>query len=133
MMRWSWETTLGSFLASIPAILAHPHDESICDTYTKELFKDNTGSNQYAFISRLVNTLFIGNYSESLNGVKVTGILSPGDHLGQTIDLLPYFNGALVSTNRGDGRTPNVVNFLDDGGALPLALDRPAYGSTSNQ
>lgn len=32
---------------------------------------------------------------------------------GENVNLLPYFNGCLASTNRGD--SPQSVNFLDDG------------------
>ncbi len=44
---------------------------------------------------------------------------------------MPYFNGGLASTNRGDKAV--AVNFLDDGGAAPLLLNKPANGTDSNQ
>ncbi|KAK6335070.1 hypothetical protein TWF718_010512 [Orbilia javanica] len=107
--------------------------DSFCDKYTRVLFKDATGSNQYAFMTRLINTAFIGNYSGP-STVEITGILSPGTFNGKGISLLPYFNGGLASANRGyrpGNRT--VINFLDDGGAFALAQGKPSYGPRSNQ
>lgn len=43
-----------------------------------------------------------------------------------------FFNGALASTNRG-GKAGMKVNFLDDGGAAPLLLNKAANGVTSKQ
>jgi hypothetical protein len=48
----------------------------------------------------------------------VPGILAPAVYGGEQIDLLPYFNGCLDSTNRNS--TPVSRNFLDGGGAPPL-------------
>ena len=48
------------------------------------------------------------------------------------MNLLPYFNGMLASSNRG-GSAGVSVNFLDDGGAAPLMKNMPAANSTSNQ
>ena len=65
-------------------------------------------------------------------GVVVPGVLTPGMFNGTTVNLLPYFNGALASTNNG-GMSGVSVNFLDDGGATPLMMNMPANGTSSNQ
>ena len=65
-------------------------------------------------------------------GVMVPGILAPGEYNGTKVNLLPYFDGTLASSNRG-GKTGVSVNFLDDGGAAPLKMNKPAMGTTSNQ
>lgn len=65
-------------------------------------------------------------------GVKVPGILAPGMMNGTEVNLLPYFDGGLASSNRG-GSSGVAVNFLDDGGAAPLMMNMPANGTTSNQ
>ncbi|RVD83206.1 uncharacterized protein DFL_007602 [Arthrobotrys flagrans] len=112
------------------AVLAQ---ESFCDKYTGILFGDNTGSNQYSFVTRLINTAFIGNYSGP-SSVKITGILSPGTFNGEEVSLLPYLNGGLASANRGyrpGNRT--VINFLDDGGVFALEQGKPSYSQRSNQ
>lgn len=65
-------------------------------------------------------------------GVSVPGILTPGMVNGTKVNLLPYFNGDLDSTNRG-GNAGVSVNFLDGGGAAPLMKNMPANSNTTNQ
>ncbi|PVH71580.1 hypothetical protein DL98DRAFT_395447, partial [Cadophora sp. DSE1049] len=105
---------------------------SFCDKYTIALFKDNTAVNQYKLLTAVVNTAVIGNYSETANGAVVPGILAPAQVGGVAVDLLPYFNGVLASTNQG-GSSGVAVNFFDDGGASALKAGRPANGNTSRQ
>ncbi|KAF3937835.1 hypothetical protein ABW19_dt0207079 [Dactylella cylindrospora] len=126
-MKWTQGILLSSLLLSSAAVYAQM--DSLCDKYTKALFVNNTAENQYTLLVKLVNTALIGNYTEG-SMVKVTGILVPGVFMGQNVSLLHYFNGGLVSTNRG---SPASVNFIDDGGAIPLAQDKPANGDQSAQ
>lgn len=65
-------------------------------------------------------------------GVSVPGILAPGTYNGVKVDLLPYFNGQLASSNRG-GSAGVAINFLDGGGAAPLQKNMPADDAGSNQ
>jgi hypothetical protein len=65
-------------------------------------------------------------------GAKVPGILAAGEYNGTAVDLLPYFNGGLASTNTG-GDAGLSQNFLDDGGAAPLLMNKPANGTESMQ
>ncbi|KAH9209804.1 hypothetical protein DL95DRAFT_476289, partial [Leptodontidium sp. 2 PMI_412] len=51
---------------------------------------------------------------------------------GVEANLLPYFNGALLSSNRGGSKGVSV-NFLDDGGAAPLMMNKPSNTTNSNQ
>ncbi|CEJ82136.1 hypothetical protein VHEMI02221 [[Torrubiella] hemipterigena] len=92
-------------------------DDPLCDKYTKALLKDNTAANQKTLLTLLVNTVVIGNYTMPNVGVSVPGILAPGEVNGKKVNLLPYFDGTLASTNRGDKAV--CKNFLDDGGAEP--------------
>lgn len=66
---------------------------------------------QYEFITRLVNKAFLGDYpplpaNTTTYAYQATGLLDPAgvyvDPCGITtpIDLLVYFNGSLLSTNR---------------------------------
>lgn len=105
--------------------------QSICDKYTTALLKDNTPANQYTLLTLLVNTVVIGNYTKPNVGIAVPGILAPGMYNGEEVNLLPYFNGCLESTNV-NGK-PASVNFLDGGGAAPLMKNMPANDMTSNQ
>ncbi|KAK2608829.1 hypothetical protein QQS21_002686 [Conoideocrella luteorostrata] len=109
-----------------------PKDEPICDYYTKALLKNNTAMNQATLLTLLVNTVVIGNYTMPNVGVKVPGILAPGEVGGKMVNLAPYFSGGLASTNTG-GKTGSSVNFLDGGGAEPLKMNKPANDNTSKQ
>ena len=112
-----------------------PENISICDYYTPVLFGDNSAANQYKHLTYLVNTAVIGSYNNThakAADVKVSGILAPGEFNGTKVNLLPYFNGGLKSTERG-GSAGVAVNFLDDGGAMPLMNNMPAKGEGSAQ
>jgi hypothetical protein len=58
----------------------------------------------------------IGNYPKVNVGVKVPGILTLGIYNATQVDLLPFFNGGLASTNDDVSGTGVAQNFLDDGG-----------------
>ena len=122
-----------ALLAAIgTAVAQRPSNTSICDYYTTALLKENNATNQYTLLTLVVNTAVIGNYTKPNVGVKVPGILAKGTYNGTAVNLLPYFNGGLASTNEG-GDAGVVVNFLDDGGAVPLMMNMPANGTSSNQ
>jgi hypothetical protein len=115
------------------AVAQHPSNVSICDYYTTALLEHNNATNQYTLLTLLVNTAVIGNYTQPNVGVAVPGILNPnGTYNGTSVNLVPYFDGGLASTNNGS--TAGVaVNFLDGGGAAPLMKNMPAEDNTSRQ
>lgn len=130
-------------LAAIAATGAMAQD-SICDKYTKALLKQNTGANQYTLLTLLVNTAVIGNYTGpgtkganaklpgSMNAVP--GILAPGMVDGQQVNLLPYFNGKLMSTVSDSTGMATSMNFLDGGGADTIIANATSAGTAgSNQ
>jgi hypothetical protein len=123
------------FLSSIAlagtVCAAAAQNMSVCDKYTTALLKENNATNQYTLLTLLVNTVVIGNYTQP-NMNAVPGILAKGTYEGEEVNLLPYFDGSLKSSNRG-GSSGVAVNFLDDGGAAPLMMNKPANGTTSNQ
>lgn len=126
---------LNSFgFIAVAAAGGRPASESICDYYTTALLGHNTAANQQMVLTLVVNTAVIGNYSGSgINvGVAVPGILTPGTYNGEHVNLLPYFDGALASTNEG-GACGVSTNFLDGGGAVPLMHNKPANNVHSNQ
>lgn len=120
-----------------------PPNISICDYYTPRTaglqytntpLGNNTPIDQLSFLKVLVKTAIVGNCksfisifqlisridlcadSQSItqtHGVHVPGMLKPGFYNGIKVNLLPYFNGDLESTNRGG--KPVSVNFLDKG------------------
>lgn len=65
-------------------------------------------------------------------GISVPGILASGTYNDTEVNLLPYFDGTLASSNRG-GETGVSVNFLDGGGAEPLKENKPANDDKSQQ
>ncbi|KAK8249283.1 hypothetical protein IWZ00DRAFT_571362 [Phyllosticta capitalensis] len=125
-------------MAVVEVAAQRPANTSVCDYYTTALLGNNSAANQATVLTLLVNTAVVGNYTKpSIPGVEwpdvpVPGILAPGTVNGTAVNLLPYFNGGLASSNRG-GSSGVVVNFLDDGGALPLMMNKPANGTRSNQ
>ena len=129
-MRPSYSLFLA--LLSLARAQSRPANTSICDYYTTALLKDNTAANQYTLLTLVVNTAVIGNYTKPNVGIAVDGILKPGKQNGTDVNLLPYFDGGLDSSNRG-GKSGVAINFLDDGGAAPLMDNKPANGTSSNQ
>lgn len=65
-------------------------------------------------------------------GLVVPGILRAGSFNGTRVNLAPYFNGGLASSNTG-GDVGIPVNFFDGGGTAPLRLNRPSNDMYSNQ
>jgi len=123
-------STVASFLWVGLAAAQRPNGTSICDYYTGALLKENNATNQLTVLTLVVNTALIGNYTAG-NKNAVTGILNKGTYNGTDVNLLPYFDGSLKSTNRGNATS---LSFLDDGGAAPLMKNMPSNGNkTSNQ
>ena len=119
------------FGAAGSVVAQRPSGTSICDYYTTAVLKVDTPANQYTLLTVLVNTVVIGNYSACAVGGGLPGILAPAYYGGEQVNLLPYFNGCLESTNVND--MPSSVNFLDGGGAAPLMQNMPANSPNSNQ
>lgn len=128
-MRFHTIAILGSAIGAMAT--GRPSDVSICDYYTGAVLKQNTAANQYTLLTVIVNTVVIGNYSACAVGNGLPGILAPANYGGEQVNLLPYFNGCLKSTN--DNGHPASVNFLDSGGAAPLMQNMPANSQNSNQ
>lgn len=130
------------FLGATYVSAQAPAGTSMCDYYTTAVLKNNTADNQLALLTVLVNTAVIGNYSSFGNGMALPGILGAGTYMGEAVNLLPYFDGSLPTSNVGmpgqyqtigsDG-VAGYVNYLDGGGAAPLLMNMPANDTTSNQ
>jgi len=123
---------LALLFGSLGLVVAQrPTNTSICDFYTTALLKSNNATSQYTLLTLLVNTVVIGNYTQP-NHNAVPGILAANATFeGKPVNLVPYFSGALQSSNVGGMAA--AVNFLDDGGAAPLMANKPANGTSSNQ
>ncbi|KFY28043.1 hypothetical protein V493_03126, partial [Pseudogymnoascus sp. VKM F-4281 (FW-2241)] len=70
----------------------------------------------------IVALAFGGPTADSIKADSVpdglTGILNPGVHDGVPVNLLPFFNGSIASTNLNNLAVG--INWLDDGGKKPL-------------
>ena len=119
-------------LVAVPAshtLAQRPSNTSICDYYSNALLGASNGTTQKTLLTLVVNTAIIGNYTTP-NVLAVPGILaSNATYNGTKVNLLQYFDGSLKSTNVGKAQGVSV-NFLDGGGAKPLAKSMPgAKGS----
>ena len=122
----------------VPHTLIHTNT-TLCAKYTP------ASSTQYAWIARLINLAFTGDYvplpdlwPANPNGTyQASGILNPlavyrdPCYTVTPINLVPYFNGSYRSTNRNN--RPTAVNFLDGGSVPALRGNVPAWSPSSNQ
>ncbi|KAH7412881.1 hypothetical protein BKA64DRAFT_731128 [Cadophora sp. MPI-SDFR-AT-0126] len=109
-----------------------PANVSICNYYSQTILGENTAASQKLLMTLIINTVVLGNYTTPNVGIPVHGIASPGVQDGQDVNLLPYFTGALLSTN-GGGDVGVSKLFLDDGGAGALSMNMSSLGTNSAQ
>ncbi|KAJ4399623.1 hypothetical protein N0V91_009275 [Didymella pomorum] len=110
-------------------------DVSICDTYSTSVLGSASPKNQHLLMTLFVNTALVGNYTTPNTGVAVNGIMWPGEWKDEAVDLMPWFNGALASSNPcpedcGQGVS---VNWLDSGGPDALRRNRTSDAVGTNQ
>ena len=111
------------------SLAQRPSNASTCDYYAQSLYGANNSQTQYQLVQHIVALAFGGAPSSDTNiSSDITGILNPGTFQGLSVNLAPWFNGLIDSTNLND--QPVGINWLDDGGLDPLY----SYlnGSTSN-
>lgn len=92
------------------------------DKYSVTFFGDNNSTQQEYVSSLLIITTLVciftglGTSRTDLPGSSIafSGALETGQQDGETVNLLPYFDGSLATTNRGNKAV--AVNFLDSGG-----------------
>ena len=121
-----------SLIASVTLALAgtalaqRPTNTSICDYYSAALLGESNVTTQAIVLTLVVNTAVIGNYTKPNVNVTVPGILKPAKFNGEDVDLLPYFSGALSSSNPSSNRGQKgvAINWLDGGGADPLMMNQ---------
>lgn len=121
------------------AMAQRPGSVSICDYYTEERFGSASAGNQLIMMQSIVSLAFGGPGSIDSDDVPegLTGILNPGVHDGVPVNLLPFFNGSIASTNLNN--QPVGINWLDDGGIQPLVdfmtnkTDTVVLSNTTNE
>jgi hypothetical protein len=107
----------------------------MCDKYTTQILGSNEPTNQRLLMSLFVNTALVGNYTTPNVGIAVNGIMWPGSWKGEPVDLMPWFNGELASSNPcpddcGQGVS---VNWLDGGGPAALRQNLTSFVQGTNQ
>jgi hypothetical protein len=111
------------------------YHESICNKYTPQIFGSNAPTNQRLLMALFVNTALVGNYTTPNTGIAVNGIMWHGQWNGSPINLMPWFNGDLASSNPcGDDCGHGVsVNWLDGGGPDALRQNLTSFEQGTNQ
>jgi hypothetical protein len=109
--------------------------ESICNKYTPLILGSNAPINQRLLMALFVNTALVGNYTTPNTGIAVNGIMWPGEWNNSPINLMPWFNGDLASSNPcvddcGHGVS---VNWLDGGGPDALRQNLTSFEQGTNQ
>ncbi|KFY73859.1 hypothetical protein V499_06067 [Pseudogymnoascus sp. VKM F-103] len=109
------------FLLFATILAQRPSTISICDYYTQIEYGTASEGNQLKLMQSIVALAFAGPKSIPSKNVpkELTGILNPGVQGSQRVDLLPFFNGSLASTNLNN--QPVGINWLDDGVLTPLS------------
>lgn len=112
------------------------HDvESLCNKYTSTILGSNTPTNQRLLMALFVNTALVGNYTTPNVGVAVNGIIWPGKWKGQPVNLMPWFNGELASSNpcADDCGHGVSVNWLNGGGPEAMRRNLTSFEQGTNQ
>jgi len=100
-------------LLLLPAIGQRADNETLCDYYATQLYGANTTTNQYKLLQSIFALAFAGG-SVLLNASnELTGIFNPGTFGGVPVDLLPWFNGSIQTTNLNNNAV--AINWLDGG------------------
>jgi hypothetical protein len=81
------------------SLAQRPTNASTCDYYAQSLYGANTTATQFQLVQGIVALAFGGGFNLSNVSSDITGILNPGTFQNLTVDLRPWFNGSIDSTN----------------------------------
>ncbi|KAM3438553.1 hypothetical protein NHJ13734_004113 [Beauveria thailandica] len=101
-----------------PAAATRADGTPICDYYAKELYGDNTKSNQLKLMTSIVAFAYAGGEKLKNADKNSTGIFNVGSLDSKALYLRPYFDGTMNTTNLNDQAV--ALNWLDGGGVDPL-------------
>ena len=99
-------------------VAQRPSNTSTCDYYAGLRYGVSNNDTQFQLIQDIVSLAFGGGFNFSDVPSEITGILNPGTLEGLPVDLQPWFNGSIPSTNLNNQAV--AINWLDDGGLNPL-------------
>lgn len=95
-------TTMLLFLALLIGLglAQRPSNATSCDYYAEQLYGTNSSKTQYELVKHVVALAFAGPPPKSTNiSSDITGILHPGVFQDEHVNLMPWFNGKIGSTN----------------------------------
>jgi hypothetical protein len=110
------------------SLAQRPSNTSTCDYYAQNLYGANTNYTQFQLMQSIIALAFNGGHNLSNVSSEITGILNAGTFQGVNVDLRPFFNGSIDSTNLNNQAV--AIDWLDDGGPYPLY--EYLSGATSN-
>lgn len=110
------------------SLAQRPSNASTCDYYAQSRYGSSTSTSQFQLVQGIVALAFGGGFNLSNVSSEITGILNPGTYQNLSVDLRPWFNGSIDSTNLNNQAVG--IDWLDDGGTDPLYLY--LSGQTSN-
>jgi hypothetical protein len=93
-----------------------PDNTSLCDYYAEALYGTNSNVTQFRLIQSIVGLAFAGPFNLPNASSDLTGIWNPGTFNGHSVNLRPWFNGSIASTNVDNQAL--AVNWLDDPAGL---------------
>lgn len=111
-MLLAFASLLGLSLAQRPSYA------STCDYYAQVRYGVNNSNTQFQLMQDIVILSFGGSFHLNNFTTDVTGILNPGYYQGTYVNLMPFFNGSIQSSNLNG--QPVGIDWLDDGGTVPL-------------
>ena len=100
------------------SLAQRPSNASICDYYAEKVYGTNNSDTQFQLVEGIVALAFGGAFNLTNISSDITGILNPGTYQGLSVDLQPWFDGTLDSTNLNN--QPVGIDWLDDGRLIPL-------------
>jgi len=109
---------LVAFLVFGLSLAQRPANTSTCDYYTQLRYGENTNVTQYQLVQGIVTLAFGGRFNFSDVPTSLTGIMNPGSLNGLPVDLQPWFNGSIPSTNLNNQAV--AIDWMDGGGLDPL-------------
>ncbi|KAG0650571.1 hypothetical protein D0Z07_3039 [Hyphodiscus hymeniophilus] len=90
-----------------------PNNVSLCDYYAESLYGTNNNVTQLRLMQSIVTLAFAGPFDLQNVDTALTGIWNPGSYKGLNVNLQPWFNGSIPSTNLNNA--PIAINWLDAG------------------
>ncbi|KAH8590740.1 hypothetical protein B0O99DRAFT_300270 [Bisporella sp. PMI_857] len=101
------------------SLAQRPDNATVCDYYALARYGESNNVTQAKLIENIVALAYGGPFNLPNVNPELTGIINPGFFDNETVNLKPWFDGTLASSNFNDG--PTAINWLDGGGSKPFS------------